>query len=485
MPVPLRIMLERCENTASVWPCIVTPWVSMRTSQGSRLAWLCPLLVTMSWGMTSTSFAGPADEIIEQPPIIGGQDGKMCAWPSLVMMVVNQPNGQKGVCSGTLVHPKLILYAAHCGSPDQLIFGESLRGATILKEDAVESYKVHPKWRSVSDIVHDVAYVVLKKPLDKVPTIPVFAGCERAQGNKQGRSVRLAGFSSNNSDDGRQVFLRWGENKISGLSGGVAMVTDRGGSAIACAGDSGGPLLFQLEDKSWRTMGITSTLQGGCGQPGAINRYTHINDRIVQWVESNSGVDITPCFDASGQPTPSKACDSLRAYAGNPSAPQGEREDLCITAPTKAAGNFCQVPKSKDDPGEEEGSSSSTGEEDSTDSTSNPDSTTTGERSEDPDETSESTKEEPSDEGSEDTTKSSEEDEESSEDPEQTEPSEKPDSKKNKKGDPVDTDKPATTKPKPKGCQLAQPSTPTRTFGLLGIGLFFGWRRRHKARAAS
>lgn len=295
-----------------------------------------------------------------QSRIIGGVDAKPCAWPAQVMMIVQPPGGRKGTCTGTLVHPKLVLYSTHCGVPEQLIFGEKVKDSLRLFEKDIESYKLNPDWRGVNDIPQDFAYVVLKEPITDLAPTPVAVGCERAQGEKREHPVCMAGYSPNNTDDSEQVYLRWGRNKIGSIRSGVIEILAGKQSATACGGDSGGPLLHQLPDGSWRTMGITSTLQGSCGSPGAINRYTHITPRVLDWIEKNSGIDIAPCVDSEGKPTPSAACDALMAYAGDPSNPQGERSDLCKAAPVKPAREFCKIPESEKQ--DESGSSTTQGE---------------------------------------------------------------------------------------------------------------------------
>src|SRR5688572_27429935 len=49
----------------------------------------------------------PPDEVPESP-IYGGTNVPSCGWPSAVEL--------GGSCSGTLVHPELVIYAAHCGA---------------------------------------------------------------------------------------------------------------------------------------------------------------------------------------------------------------------------------------------------------------------------------------------------------------------------------------------------------------------------------
>lgn len=363
--------------------------------RSSRSLFSIAAFVALAGSNVLSLAADAAERDAPQSRIVGGVDAKPCAWPGQVMMIVQQPNGSRGTCTGTLVHPKLVLYSAHCGVPEQLIFGEKVKDSLHLLEKDIESYKVNPDWRSVNDIPQDFAYVVLKEPLTALVPTPVAVGCERAEGEKRGHPICMAGYSANNTDDSEQVYLRWGRNKIGSLRSGTIEIFAGTQSATACSGDSGGPLLHKLPDGSWRTMGITSTLQGSCGSPSAVNRYTHITPRVLDWIEKNSGIDIAPCVDSDGKPTPSAACDALMAYAGDPSNPQGKRSDVCKAAKAKPARAFCKIPKSEDNSEsgssttQGEGSDSSTEEESSTGEGSSPDQSNTdsGEQSSSEEET--------------------------------------------------------------------------------------------------
>src|SRR5690349_3428359 len=50
------------------------------------------------------------------PQVIGGQEVVECAWIDTVAVT-----GGGGLCTGSLVHPRVVVYAAHCGDGDKQI----------------------------------------------------------------------------------------------------------------------------------------------------------------------------------------------------------------------------------------------------------------------------------------------------------------------------------------------------------------------------
>ena len=55
------------------------------------------------------------------------------------------------------------------------------------------------------------------------------------------------------------------------------------------SGDSGGPLMFEMADGTWRVIGVYHGISGG-----------DVWERVppyVRWIETDSGRDITPCYD--------------------------------------------------------------------------------------------------------------------------------------------------------------------------------------------
>src|SRR5262245_10144262 len=76
------------------------------------LASLCALLVT-----TGTALAEPPED-----DIIGGKKVAVCGWPNVVKVQTGNE-----LCSGTLIHPSVVMTAAHCiiASSSTISFGET------------------------------------------------------------------------------------------------------------------------------------------------------------------------------------------------------------------------------------------------------------------------------------------------------------------------------------------------------------------------
>lgn len=313
--------------------------------------------------------ARAADDVALPSHVTGGASAKECAWPAVMLIGVTAPNGVDSSCTGTLVHPQLILYAAHCGTPHTILFGKDHRAKHVLRKADIEKVGRHPDWKNDSMTAIDWAYIKLKDPIHNMPTIPVVDGCEVSKVQKVGQAVFFAGYSMNNSKTQDAIRLRWAKTQVTQIAAGK--IRSGGKGVTACPGDSGGPMLAKLSDGSWRTIGIASTISNlrGCGQSGVWNSYSQIRPDLLRWIETHSGVDISPCFDLQGQPTPSEACDAYRAYAGDPDAPQGKRANQCVEAKSVRAGDFCEVPKVQEDSDSSTGEEGSSEEEESSSST--------------------------------------------------------------------------------------------------------------------
>ena len=122
-----------------------------------------------------------------------------------------------------------------------------------------------------------------------------------------GRDVAIAGFGDN-TESGGYGTKRWGETIISS-----AVTQDNPGINVGeaglagCSGDSGGPAFIQYEDGTWHTFGITS---GGppCGQGADTYAMPH---RWIEWLETESGLDLTPCYDQDGTWNPTADCGDV------------------------------------------------------------------------------------------------------------------------------------------------------------------------------
>jgi hypothetical protein len=267
----------------------------------------------------------------EPSAVYGGEPSPSCAWPSSVWL---------GGCSGTLVHPEIVMYAGHCGDVIPTVYfgedyadpqspGDGFSVATeyCMTNPAADEAQTLEEFRAT-----DFAFCKLAEPVLDVPIVPPLVGCETTI-LLPGVDVTLVGFGRDEEDDvgvKRQVttVLHYIDDQ------GVAVIGGDGESS--CNGDSGGPAYVQLPDGTWRAFGIVSGPNvGSCGDPG----WYATSFLAVPFIEQHSGIDVTPCHYGSGEWNPSPACREF------PLAPEdGEGlawADGCAGGPESEWGSAC------------------------------------------------------------------------------------------------------------------------------------------------
>jgi uncharacterized membrane protein YgcG len=265
--------------------------------------------------------SAPAEsEALESAPaaIVGGQETPPCAWPTTANYTEDLGGGVSGDCTCTLISPTIISLAAHCLDSKavgrKVTFGDTNRNGKVVQ---ITKCMAAPGGQSVSDF----GFCVLAEPVN-MPVIPVLFGCETSI-LKQGQDVVLVGYgniSENTPSPGGHK--RWVHAKIDKV--GTRSIDIGDPMHQNCFGDSGGPAFVQLADGSWRVFGATSTTDTpACASLGTW-ALIHPN---VPWIEQQSGVDITPCFDAaSGAWQPGPNCSGVPL---NPEVTDGTWPNLC------------------------------------------------------------------------------------------------------------------------------------------------------------
>jgi endonuclease G len=228
--------------------------------------------------------------------IVGGQPISAAEFPSCCCLGASGPSW---FCSGVLVHPRLVLTAAHCADEEiarVLVGGSRIPPAEDGALVAAERVHVHPHYVSRGRIRNDLAIVELREDAAATP-VPLatakelaaaesvdlvgfgYSDPERPVGFGRKRHVNvLIGVLEEEGGAGEQLEQRFGfDSRLEFVAGRKGLGRD------TCNGDSGGPAYVDVAGEI-KLAGITSraTDEGvaACGDGGVYTRP----DRYLDWI---------------------------------------------------------------------------------------------------------------------------------------------------------------------------------------------------------
>ena len=243
--------------------------------------------------------------------------------------------GGEGLCSGTLISPRLVLTARHCTSETASLVMCPPNGvqvfadrdpqdlAILVGEDVVSARQVArgiaviaPNGPTLCDA--DIAVIVLDEPVVAAKPLAL-----RPRGPAAGDHIRAVGFGKPGDDDPSGTKLLREHVRVLSVSTAEFTVGE-----ATCQGDSGGPA---LDETTGEVLGVVSRGGPQCEGPGVHNIYTRVD--TYAWLMEEA---FTRVAEIEAE---EKASDTVKpAKRGTKQKPPSDVGGPCVTGSDCAAG---------------------------------------------------------------------------------------------------------------------------------------------------
>lgn len=241
--------------------------------------------------------------------VVGGRDAAPGAYPAVAEITF----GSSFLCTGTLIAPRWVLTAGHCGSitgaavaspaawPPQLIdvrIGSVTPGAG--ERVPVRRVVVNPNY--LANVGYDIALLELSSASTKAPARVVGAGGSALWA--PGTMETIVGFGTTSEGGDVADTLQEAQVPITTDAYCSGAYDDFDATSMVCAGfpqggvdtcqgDSGGPMFGRNAAGALKVVGATSFGEG-CARPGKPGVYARVGDTALrEWIRSLApdGVD--------------------------------------------------------------------------------------------------------------------------------------------------------------------------------------------------